>query len=177
LKNHKEKFKMRILPLKILIAGVGNLLRSDDGLGPTVIQMLKSEELPENVDLLDLGISGIEAINYLAGYDKIIFIDSIRKDGIPGTIYRIDYQKDKARREFNVNELTAYSSHEVDLKAVLEVGEKLGILPPNVIIMGCAPLDATSLRIGLSKPVEEALPKLIKAINHEVTVNEQEDSN
>ncbi|MEM3872298.1 MAG: hydrogenase maturation protease [Nitrososphaeria archaeon] len=43
--------------MKVLILGVGNLLRSDDGFGPTVVKELKDEITDPEIEILDIGTS------------------------------------------------------------------------------------------------------------------------
>ena len=61
---------------KILIAGIGNVLLGDDGIGPYAIEVLKSEyDFPENVELADLGTPGLDLPIHLAGADAVILVD------------------------------------------------------------------------------------------------------
>ena len=41
--------------MRILVAGVGNRLMGDDGFGPRVIDLLRDENLPNNVEARDIG--------------------------------------------------------------------------------------------------------------------------
>ncbi len=46
--------------MKILIAGMGNVLRGDDGFGIRVIEELsRNHKFPEEIDLYEAGIGGI----------------------------------------------------------------------------------------------------------------------
>jgi len=52
--------------MKILIAGVGNLLRGDDGFGVEVgRRLLTGNDLPSGVKVLEAGISGISLVQEL----------------------------------------------------------------------------------------------------------------
>jgi hydrogenase maturation protease len=46
----------------------------------------------------------------------------------------------------------------------LILAKALGVLPPNVFIVGCQPVDADELGIGLSEPVEHAAQATIREI-------------
>ena len=72
---------------KILIAGVGNRLMSDDGFGPKVIDLLSSTALPENVDARDIGTAGVTIATDLSEYDLVIFVDSMNTEGEPGQLH------------------------------------------------------------------------------------------
>ncbi len=46
--------------MKTLVAGMGNVLRGDDGFGIRVIEELsKNHSFPEEIDLYEAGIGGI----------------------------------------------------------------------------------------------------------------------
>lgn len=153
----------------ILIAGVGNLLRRDDGLGPRVVEKIRKLDLPDNVETLDLGTLGLSILHYVKGYEKVIFIDTIKKGGKPGSIYKLKPQgRSLQGRPINTEELAVTSMHEVNLEKVIEIGKALGELPPNVVIIGCEPEDTDSLKMGLSEEVEKALPKIIELILEEL---------
>ena len=51
------------VPPRILIAGMGNVLRRDDGFGVQVARRLEeAADLPLNVDVIEVGIGGIAAV-------------------------------------------------------------------------------------------------------------------
>ena len=62
---------------RILVAGIGNRLMGDDGFGPRVIDILESMELPENVEVRDIGTAGITIATDLSDYDFVIFLDTM----------------------------------------------------------------------------------------------------
>ena len=45
--------------LRVLVAGIGNIFMRDDGFGPRVIELLKTKNLPRNIELRDIGTAGI----------------------------------------------------------------------------------------------------------------------
>ncbi|MEM4246008.1 MAG: hydrogenase maturation protease [Candidatus Bathyarchaeia archaeon] len=147
--------------MRILIGGVGNILRGDDGLGPLIIQRLNKTRLPKNVDALDLGTSGMEVLYYLQGYDKAILIDSIKRGEKPGTVYHMTFRCHLENLGWSSLQMTL-GAHEIDLNSVLKEGTRLGMLPPTVVILGCEPRNVKSFRIGLSREVEAAVPKLLE---------------
>jgi len=60
--------------MKILVAGMGNVLRGDDGFGIRVLEELsKNHQFAEEVDLYEAGIGGIGLVQELMnGYDALI---------------------------------------------------------------------------------------------------------
>ena len=45
---------------RILVAGIGNMFLGDDGFGVEVVQRLAERELPEDVEVGDFGIRGMD---------------------------------------------------------------------------------------------------------------------
>lgn len=77
-------------PKRIAVFCVGNRLHLDDGLGPAVYdEVLERFDVPENVEMLDLGVLTMDMINYVEKCDAIITVDAIEHSGEePGTVLR-----------------------------------------------------------------------------------------
>jgi hydrogenase maturation protease len=77
---------------RILVAGVGNVLRGDDGFGPAVIRALESgAPLPEGVRAVEIGIGGFSLVQELLdGYDALVVVDAVDRDGPPGSLYVLE---------------------------------------------------------------------------------------
>ncbi len=69
--------------MKILIAGIGNVLRGDDGFGIRVLEALsKDARVTAGVDLYEAGIAGIGLVQELInGYDALITTLGWRRAG------------------------------------------------------------------------------------------------
>lgn len=74
---------------KILIAGIGNLLLTDEGAGVHIIRELSKRKLPDNVELVDIGTASFDLLTFMEGKDKVIIIDAIAVDDEPGTLYKL----------------------------------------------------------------------------------------
>ncbi|MEM3017920.1 MAG: hydrogenase maturation protease [Candidatus Bathyarchaeia archaeon] len=153
--------------MKILIAGVGNLLRCDDGLGPHVIKRLKEVRLPPNVEVMDLGTSGMDILHYSAEYDKVIFVDVVRLGKPPGTVYRIKPRQVQVTDD-EIRDMIYMSMHEVDLERVISIGRRLGQMPENLVIIGCEPKETSRMRVGLTEEVNSTVPSIIRLILEEI---------
>jgi hydrogenase maturation protease len=143
------------------IIGCGNTLLSDDGIGIHVINELKKIKIPANVKLLDSGTKSIELINELEKFEKIIFIDSAKSNGKPGTIYRL------TEKDLHVQK-NVISLHELKLEHTLALAKNLlGKKFPKIVIFG---VEAKSIEFStkLSKEVKGAVPKLITLILKEL---------
>lgn len=64
--------------MSILIAGLGNVLRGDDAIGPTLLLYLQAHySFPPEVRLEDLGTPGIDLARHLAGHETTVIIDAV----------------------------------------------------------------------------------------------------
>ena len=159
---------------RILIASVGNILKSDDGLGSNVIEQLRKLKLPDNVETLSLDTFGLSILHYMKGYDKVVFIDVIKRGGTPGSIYKVKLQDiPSIKKSINPQDLAVMSMHEVDLEKAIAIGTALGEISSDIMIIGCEPEDVDTLRIGLTDKVKSAIPKIIELLLEEL--NDKKD--
>ncbi len=58
------------MKLRVLVAGVGNDLRQDDGFGIAVVRRFSEDGVPEGVAVFESGIAGIRMVQELMdGYE------------------------------------------------------------------------------------------------------------
>jgi len=147
--------------VKTLILGVGNILLQDEGFGPSAIEILKKEGLPQHVELIDAGTQILEALLNYESIEKLIMIDAVKAGGIPGSIYRFRPEdiKEKAEVKLSLHQATA-----LEALKMLEIQNKL---PKEVVIFGIEPKDI-KWGLELSAEMKETMPKLIKLITEEV---------
>jgi hydrogenase maturation protease len=138
---------------RILVAGVGNRLMGDDGFGPRVTDILSNYDLPENVEVRDIGTAGITIATDLSDYDYVIFLDTMNMDGDFGKIYM---SRLKVEEGINgVSDLAKTTLHEVGLEGLLRFSKTIGTLPSKVILIGCKPKNMT-VSLELSPEVEKS---------------------
>lgn len=75
--------------LGIVIAGVGNLLMRDDGVGIHAVRALESNP-PPGVRVLDVGTAILHAFPLLEDAKRVLVIDAVRAGSPPGSIYVLD---------------------------------------------------------------------------------------
>ena len=149
---------------KTLIAGFGNILMGDDGAGIYLIQKMAKCQLPEQVELLDGGVSSFAALAALQGATLAILIDTMKGGGEPGDIYRLTQEQlDSQSCEMQL------SLHDFSLMESLRLAQKMEGLPP-VIIYGIEPATV-ELRMGLSTPVEKAVDAVMAKIFEDLRTN------
>ena len=144
---------------RIVVAGVGNILRGDDGFGPAVTELLG--HLPAGADVVETGIGGIALLQELmAGCDGLVLIDAVDRGAEPGTLFAITPEVEAAEHVPDV--------HLANPHRVLSMAKTMGILPDRVLIVGCQPLDVEEMCQGLSPPVQHALAPAVKRIEETV---------
>ena len=81
---------------RVLVAGVGNLFKSDDGFGPEVARRLDARTLPLGVRVVDYGIRGMHlAFDLLDGWDALVVVDTVPpRTQRPGTLHVLEVGPD-----------------------------------------------------------------------------------
>lgn len=144
---------------RVLVAGVGNVLRGDDGFGPAVTELLG--HLPEHVDVVETGIGGIALLQELmAGCDGLVLIDAVERGAPPGTVFLITPE---VRDAVHVPDV-----HLANPDRVLSMAKTIGVLPERVLIVGCQPAEIDELCECLSPAVQRALPIAVAKIEETV---------
>jgi hydrogenase maturation protease len=148
--------------VKTLILGIGTLLRTDDGAGPHVIKALSKEQLGEKVDLTD-DVSGLDILDAIAGYDRVILVDAIQGGGgKPGTIYQFSLN------DFgNGQTLHSFSTHlNMDFPTMLALGRKLfpEKMPEDISIIAIEAEDVRTISDRCTEAVEKAIPEAVELI-------------
>lgn len=166
---------------RVLIAGMGNVLRRDDGFGVEVAKRLgQQKNLPAEVKVIEVGIGGIHLVHELmANYDVLIVVDAIERGSAPGTLYVLQAEVPNLQTwsEDQRSDFLADMHYTTPSKAMI-LAKALHILPPQVFIVGCQPVEKDELGIGLSEPVERSAQETIQVIKRIVTpMLEQEKEN
>ena len=146
--------------MKILIAGVGNVLRGDDGFGVEVARsLLRGNGLRGEIMISESGIAGIPLVQELMdGYDALIIADAVDRGGAPGTIYVIEPDvPDPTAIDATALHASLADAHYTEPSKVLTLARALGVLPPRVLIVGCQPEGYDELGAELSAPVRDAV--------------------
>jgi hydrogenase maturation protease len=73
----------------IVVLGCGNPNRSDDGVGPKVIDLLRMADLPQGVRLFDVGTDGMTAMYRARGATHLVIVDAQVPGRAPGAIYEV----------------------------------------------------------------------------------------
>ncbi|OHD68706.1 MAG: hypothetical protein A2W19_12900 [Spirochaetes bacterium RBG_16_49_21] len=143
---------------RVLILGIGNLLKSDDGLGVHIIRYMEESAvtLPDGVELLDGGTAGFDLLGLIEDYDKIVIVDALKTDDKPGSIYRFT-------PEHAVETRSRFSLHEVGIMEVIRV-LKIMDRNPEIEFVGIVPENIRDIDINISPAVKESIPRAVEVI-------------
>lgn len=141
-------------PTPILVLGLGNMLLSDDGVGPALLEQLVSSEArwDGQVEFLDGGTQGLALLGHLSGRRALIIVDALKMGAPPGTVHRLTLPELRG-----VSPGRASSGHESNAGELLAAAQLLDELPDRLFVVGVEP-EQTTTGIGLSPAVQEALP-------------------
>lgn len=147
---------------RILVAGIGNIFLGDDGFGPEVIRHVT--DLPDDVRVVDYGIRGMHlAYDLLDDWDALVLVDAIPDRGNPGEIRVFEAEAESRDAP------TGLDAHGMDPAAVFASLRALGGTPPRTVVVGCEVADIGD-GIGLSEPVQAAVPDAVRAVESTVAM-------
>ncbi len=145
--------------MSTLILGIGNPILTDDGGGIKIAQKIK-EENPE-LEVIGTSEAGITLLDLIAGYDKLIIIDSIKTEGgKPGILYKVKLGDLKPSKD-----CTSSQSHGIGISTALELGKRLGYKIPEYISLYAVEIkDNTTFGEKCTEEVEQRMPIVVKQI-------------
>jgi len=149
-----------------LVIGLGNPLRGDDGVGVRVAELLAELPLPNGVEVIDGGTRGLDLVNLMEGWPRVILVDAAQVGKAPGEYVR--FHPDQVRL---AGEDGHISIHDAGLRDALLLAQVLGVLPEEVIVFGVQPASL-DWEAGPSPAVEAALPGLLEAVGKEFVASD-----
>jgi hydrogenase maturation protease len=145
---------------RVLIACVGNVLRGDDGFGVAVSEELaRGEPLPDGAELIETGIGGLHIVQQLMeGYDTLIVVDALARGAAPGTLVIAEpHVPDPSSIPIEEWRSQFSNLHLAEPSRVLLMARAAGVLPRQVILVGCEPQTCEEYSQTLSPPVQVAV--------------------
>jgi hydrogenase maturation protease len=148
--------------MNILILGLGNILLSDEGVGVRVVEAFQERyEVPEGVEVIDGGTSGMDLIDLIERRDHLMVIDAVRTGDPPGTIIRL--RGDEVPAFFR----SRISPHQLGLSDVLAALKVLDTEPRGLTLIGIVPVEL-DLGLDLSPAITEKLPQILDMVGTEL---------
>lgn len=155
--------------MEVLIAGFGNVLRADDGVGVLVAERLAEDPRLAGSRVLEVGIGGMSLVQELlaTSTDLLLIIDAVDLGRPAGSVVvqRPDVLDvstlSPARRR---DELA--DTHLATPARALMMARGLGVLPATTLVVGVQTTDTDEPREGLSAITLQAVPVIIEEVLH-----------
>lgn len=142
------------------VMGFGNPVRSDDGVGCYVIELLRNTcSGQENVSLLDMGTSAFEVLFQLKGQQRIIVVDAVVNSNEPdGTIFLLPASAIDAA----IIDDPMVFLHSLKWDQALSYAKKIlqDEFPRNEIYVYLIAVTDIRMEVGLSPVVQQAAHKV-----------------
>lgn len=145
---------------EVLIIGIGNEHRGDDGVGIAVARKMK-HALPQ-ISVIEQSGEGTALLEAWRDAEMVVVIDAVFSGGTPGTVHRFDaHEGALPTKRFRS------SSHEFGLPQAVELARILNMLPPHLIIYGVEGKNFEPDTL-LSSEVEHIVNKVAEEIGREL---------
>jgi hydrogenase maturation protease len=138
--------------------GLGNTLLCDDGIGIYISREIKKQISAMNICVEEASIGGLELLDRIRGYDKLILIDAIvtGRNSVGAVL--------KMKPE-DLPSGSAMTRHHVGLQDALGLGEKLGMqLPEEIVIYGIEAGDTRTFQEACTPEISACIPEITKEI-------------
>lgn len=112
---------------------IGNRFVAQDAAGPAVFDRLQQmQTLPEDVELIDGGLMGLNLLPFLERGGRVVFVDAVSGFDQPGEIVVLDW------RQILENTHVSAFDHDAGLAYLLTVLPRVcdGEMPREVILVG-----------------------------------------
>lgn len=135
----------------------GNELHGDDGFGAGVYARLRQLEWPDDVELFNAGIAGLDALRFLEGCRRAILVDALVDHGHIGQVRALRPEDLNGRQQ-------TPTGHGLGILYLLEALAVIHRPPPEILIVGVEVAAVQPFCIGLSAETERAVPEAVRLI-------------
>lgn len=145
----------------VLLVGIGNEFRTDDGVGCYVAGKIMSRG-NGRLAVKILEREGTDLIECWRGYETVYVVDAAMSGSEPGTVHRFEIPGQEIPKS-----VFCASTHAFGLADVIPLAQTLDALPPKVIVYG---IEAGSFEHGrgLTGKVKAAADKLAEELSGEI---------
>lgn len=141
---------------RILVIGLGNRMRGDDGAGLEVARRLRATD---GLETVEHDGDPIELLELWAGADPVVLVDAVIGDRPPGAVHR--FEPDRGPLPSRL--ASPASSHALGLAETIELARSLGRLPERAVVYG---IEARRFALGaeMSAAVEAAVDRVVAMV-------------
>ena len=112
----------------VLVVGIGNPDRGDDGVGPAIARRLRVR-VPSEARVLERSGDPLALIDDWDGIPSVIVVDAVAPIGEPGRIHRFDLTDGPVPIAF-----APRSTHAFGVAETVELARSLGRLPGDLVV-------------------------------------------
>lgn len=153
---------------KIAVMGFGNPVRSDDGVGCRVVELLQKEYSGDaDISIFDMGTSAFEVLFQLKGHDVLIIVDAVIHSNEPdGVVFRLPASAIQAA----IVEDPMVFLHSLKWDQALSYAKKImqAEFPEGNIYVYLIAVSDLRLEMGLSEPVAQAALEVAGHIRNDI---------
>ncbi len=146
---------------RIVVLGLGNLIRSDDGVGVHAVRLLRQDpRVPGGVEVIEGGTTGLNLLPAIEDATHLLALDAVNTGAAGGTLTRFDLSQ--------LGLLPGSPSvHQLGFADLMEALRWLDKASKQVVLLGVQPSE-TGWGDTLSRGVQAALPSLLQAALEEL---------
>jgi hydrogenase maturation protease len=142
---------------KVILIGIGNEYRSDDGVGLLIARQIRDRHL-SFVSVKEESGEGAALMEAWQGYESVILVDAISSGSPPGTIIKINAGEKNVPAKF-----FHYSTHAFSIAEAIELARTMKTLPQRVFVYGIEGANFTA-GVRLSRVVRDSAKTVVKQI-------------
>jgi hydrogenase maturation protease len=146
---------------KILLIGVGNEFRQDDGVGLVILEKLQ-QQIPAGIETIEVSGEGVALMEAWQGAETVYLFDASRSGAKAAIIHRFDALVQSVPRKF-----FNCSTHTFGVAEAVELARSLNQLPPKLIIYAIEGKNF-ALGFGLSPEIEQAAAEVVRRVLSEL---------
>ncbi len=139
----------------VLVLGIGNRDRGDDGAGRAVAEVLRSLA-PEGLEVADSDGEATGLLDRIDGRQRVVIVDACAAGGTAGAVRRFD-----AAAASLPASAFGVSSHGLGLHQALELARVLGVLPRQ-----CSVYVIEGACFDLGAPLSPAVAAAVRDLAH-----------
>lgn len=146
--------------MSVVVIGVGNAYRSDDGAGLAVVERVRA--VVPDVEVVTNEQEPLRLLDAWDGAQLALVVDAVSSGSPPGTIHRFDATVERPP-------VTVFhgSTHAIGIWDAIELARTLGRLPARLIVYGIEG-ERFSAGDGLTPSVSAAVERLVAELTEEL---------
>lgn len=141
---------------RVRILCLGNQLLADDGAGPAVAALLRSEGRVPGCEIMESSAAGLGWIDDIVGVDRLILVDAIVTGrAAPGTVHIL--HEDDLGKGYGTN------PHTMSLGAAVALARQLGLdAPSEVLVLAIEAADVETFGAPMSEAVRRGVQEIAR---------------